>query len=221
MYGPQGWWPLISCGLTPGSNQYNEYTDCYHPGDYSYPQNDSQLFEICVGAILTQNTAWKNVEKALFNLNKLNIINPEALLNVNSHKLSSAIKPAGYYNQKTLYLKELAQFHISLNSSIPSRKKLLSVKGIGPETADSILLYAYKQPEFVIDTYTKRIFSNLGFFADKTGYEEMKKFFHKQLPENLIIYQEYHALIVAHAKKYYSGKLKSDSCPLAEIQTIS
>lgn len=188
--------------------------DNYHPGNYNYPENNEQRFEICAGAILTQNTAWINVEKALINIDKLSAMNAFSIVNTGDSILREAVKPAGYFNQKAVYLKTFALFYIALKGRIPSRNELLSVKGIGPETADSILLYAYNQPEFVIDAYTKRIFSFLGFFPENTKYDEIKKMFINSLPADFILFQEYHALIVEHAKRYYSGKSDFKSCPL-------
>lgn len=203
-YGPQGWWPLLDVkGTNPtktGSIQG------YHPKDYSYPKNEQQQFEIIIGTILTQNTAWPNVKKALLNLQNLKSINPTKILNIDEEKLKEAIKPAGYFNQKAHYLKEIARFYISLKGLIPSRKELLAVKGVGEETADSILLYAYKQPEFVIDAYTRRIFTNLGLIAEKDSYTKIKSLFEENLPRDYKIFQEYHALIVEHAKKNYKKK---------------
>ncbi len=133
MYGPQGWWPLLSCKST----NINSTFKGYHCGDYSFPKNTRQRFEICAGAVLTQNTAWFNVEKALINLNKNKILNADAIKEINIKRLKEAIKPAGYYNQKAVYLKEFAGFFLSIKKRIPVREELLSVKGIGPETADS------------------------------------------------------------------------------------
>ncbi|MFH0974876.1 MAG: endonuclease III domain-containing protein [Spirochaetota bacterium] len=210
LYGPQGWWPLL-CLSKSDKNEQNNFSKGYHSGDYSYPKNNSQRFEICAGAILTQNTAWLNVEKALINLYKQDLLNAKSISNINIEKLKEHIRPAGYYNQKAVYLKELAVFYLSLKGKTPSRDLLLSVKGIGPETADSMLLYAFNQPEFVVDAYTKRMFSHLGFFDKNAKYNEIKEMFEKNLPKETILYQEYHALIVQHAKNNYSRKVKSAS----------
>lgn len=218
MYGPQGWWPLLSCKSTGRGNE-NSFKG-YHCGDYSYPKNNQQRFEICVGALLTQNTAWTNVEKALLNLNKKKLINPKNVKEINIQELKNAIASAGYYNQKAVYLKEFAGFYLSIKSKTPSRKELLSVKGIGPETADSILLYAYNQPEFVVDAYTKRMFTFPGFFSEKAQYHEIKEIFENRLPKDVIIYQEFHALIVQHAKNYYSRKAKTGKNTLLQQQRI-
>jgi endonuclease III related protein len=218
-YGRQGWWPLLSCNKI--NINKNGSIKGYHSGDYSYPKNNSQKFEICVGAVLTQNTAWTNVEKALANLKVKAFLNAGKIKNIKIDELKELIRPAGYYNQKSGYLKELAEFFISLQGRTPDRNDLLSVKGIGPETADSILLYAFNQPEFVVDSYTKRIFSNLGFFDNKADYHKIKIIFEKGLPIDVVIYQEYHALIVEHAKRYYSRKDKYYGCTLVKFLSES
>ncbi len=204
-YGPQGWWPLLDCkGCNPtktGSIQG------YHPGDYSYPKNENQKFEICIGAILTQNTSWPQVEKALINLKKINTINPEKIKNIEIEKLCSAIKPAGYFNQKAKKLKIFSEFFINLKGRVPKRDELLKIWGIGPETADSILLYAYKFPSFVVDAYTKRVLEELKFIKKNEIYENIKKLFQDNLPKDFKLYQEYHALIVEHAKNNKNKKL--------------
>ena len=142
-------------------------------------------------------------------------MNADAIKEINIKRLKEAIKPAGYYNQKAGYLKEFAGFFLSIKKRIPVREELLSVKGIGPETADSILLYAYNQPEFVVDAYTKRMFSHLDFFNENAKYHEIKEIFETSLPKDIIIYQEYHALIVQHAKNYYSRKAGLNKPPFA------
>jgi endonuclease-3 related protein len=186
----------------------------YHPLNYDLPETENQKYEIILGAILTQNTAWTSAEKALWNLMNLNAINPNKLLTLDDNILIEAVRPAGFLNQKSVYLQEITRFFLSLEGIIPSRKEILKVKGVGNETADSILLYAYKQPEFVVDAYTKRIFSHLGLIDDKISYMELKKLFEDNLPVDIPLYQEYHALIVEHAKRYYRKK------PYGEILDI-
>ncbi|WP_269852106.1 endonuclease III domain-containing protein [Methanosarcina horonobensis] len=127
------------------------------------------------------------------------------------------MRPAGYYNQKAVRLKTLAEWFLELKSRTPEREELLSLKGVGPETADSILLYAFKQPSFVVDAYTRRIISNLGLADEKTKYSEIKALFEENLPEDMIVYQEYHALLVEHAKRYYQKKINYSRCPLLKI----
>lgn len=203
-YGPQGWWPLVSFkGINPTkSGSINGY----HPSNYSFPETKDQQFEISIGAILTQNTAWPNVEKALLNLNEYCGINCEKVNNLKLDKLKELIRPAGFFNQKSLYIKNYCSFFLKLKERIPTRKELLNLKGIGEESADSILLYAFKEPEFVIDAYTRRIFSHLGIIDGKEKYKTLKELFQSNLEKDLVIYQEYHALIVEHAKSFYSKK---------------
>jgi len=200
-YGRQGWWPLL------------DIDGFYHKSDYSLPKNSNENFEICVGAILTQNTSWTSVIKSLKNLKSENLLNPENILNAEVKTVKNAIRPSGYFNRKYEYLKSFTKFFLKLSDKQPSRKELLKVKGIGPETADSILLYAFKQPEFVIDNYTRRIFINLNTIGEKSTYNEIKNLFETSLKKNItdplkliITFQEYHALIVEHAKRHYSKK---------------
>jgi endonuclease III related protein len=204
LYGPQGWWPLMDW---EGENPTKSGSlKGYHPLNYSLPETSPQRFEIIIGAILTQNTAWTSAEKALQNLKRLNAIHPEKLLALPREILTDAVRPAGFLNQKSVYLQEISRFFLNLEGRVPNRKELLEVKGVGNETADSILLYAYHQPEFVVDAYTKRIFSHLGIINEKASYMEVKNLFEKCLPPEMPLYQEYHALIVEHAKRYYQKK---------------
>ncbi len=186
-HGPQGWFPLISIG--------------YHPLDYTYPKNEKQKFEISIGTILTQNTKWENVEKALRDLEKKKLLMPKNLIKAEEKLIREIIRPTGYYNQKTEYILNFAKFFLK-NEQTPTRKQLLNLKGIGPETCDSILLYAYKTPEFVIDTYTKRFFLKTGVIDEKVSksYNNIKKLVETNLEKNLKIYQEFHALIVKEEK---------------------
>lgn len=201
-YGPQGWWPLINYnGINPTKTGYIKG---YHPGDYRFPLNKDQQFEISIGAILTQNTAWPNVEKALNNLNDFCSIQYSVIKDMDDDQLKGLIRPAGFFNQKSRYIKSYCQFFNELKGHVPTRKELLSIKGIGEETADSILLYAFKVPTFVIDAYTKRIFLYLGIISGKEKYRDIKRLFEDSLESDCIVYQEYHALIVEHAKRYYS-----------------
>jgi len=207
LYGPQGWWPLTylqKTGFAVPSKTGS--VQGYHPADYTYPQTRNQQFEIICGALLTQNTSWIQVEKALSNLKQINALCPEAILSLDPEALKEAIRPAGYYNQKAVRLKTLAGWFSELGDRIPAREELLSLKGVGPETADSILLYAFKQLSFVVDAYTKRIVTNLGLVDEKAGYNEIKALFEENLPQDLAVYQEYHALLVEHAKRYYQKK---------------
>lgn len=215
LYGPQGWWPLIELHDGNGTNPTKTGSiRGYHPGDYTYPHTENQQFQIICGALLTQNTNWQQVEKALINLRQMESLSPEGILSSDMETLKAAIKPAGYYNQKAARLKTLAEWFLDLKSRTPEREELLSLKGVGPETADSILLYAFKQPSFVVDAYTRRVVSNLGLAEEKAKYSDIKALFEENLPEDLVIYQEYHALLVEHSKRYYQKKTNYSQCPL-------
>jgi endonuclease III related protein len=211
MYGPQGWWPLLELNNNTSINITKSGSlNGYHPKDYSYPKTDNQRLEVCIGAILTQNTTWLQVEKALTNLKRINALTIKGIKRLSDGKLKELIKCAGYYNQKARKIKLFVDFFFDLNGRTPKREELLNVWGIGEETADSILLYAYRQLEFVIDAYTRRILTNLGLIDEKASYHEIKELFEKNLPKDLIIYQEYHALLVEHAKRYYRKKPYED-----------
>lgn len=196
-YGPQGWWPVQSEGNGEG----------YHPGSYHEPQTRLGRFEIGVGAVLTQNTAWTNVRRALDQLRNSDVFSPESIQASDQSRLQNLIRPAGYFRQKAQYLFHLATWFLENDASLVSmsleaaRASLLSVKGVGPETADSILLYAYRFPLFVVDAYTRRIFAENKVFNAKGSYHTIQQAFHDALPRDVNLYQEYHALIVAHAKK--------------------
>ncbi|OPZ28783.1 MAG: endonuclease III [Lentisphaerae bacterium ADurb.BinA184] len=198
-YGPQGWWPLLNVG---GANPTATGTGRgYHPADYTFPHNDNQRFEICVGAVLTQNTAWTNVERALAAMAAHACLTPDAILNTPPEQLARLIRPAGYFNAKARKLRELAAFWRSQGGTTPSRQALLAVWGIGPETADSIRLYAYGQTEMVVDAYTRRVLASLGKVAEDASYEAVKRHCVARLPAELPVYQEFHALLVEHAKR--------------------
>lgn len=209
-YKNQGWWPLLELHSfkNKGTNPTKTGSvNGYHPDDYSYPKNKLQQLEICIGAILTQNTSWPQVEKALINLNGIKAIDPKVIDDMDIELLKQLIRPAGYFNQKAIYLKEFTEFFLNLKpKDVPTRKQLLEIKGIGDETADSIMLYAFSKPEFVVDAYTKRILLNLNLISEKSSYLEIKTLFESSLAKDYKIYQEYHALIVEHAKHHYSKK---------------
>jgi endonuclease-3 related protein len=199
-YGPQGWWPLLGhAGTNP--TKTGSITG-YHPGQYDFPRTDAERFEICVGAILTQNTAWPNVEQALRNLAELDALSPNGIERLDDDALRQAIRPSGYFNMKARKLRELVAHVRVWNGRTPSREELLAVWGIGPETADSIRLYAYGQVEMVVDAYTRRILSHLGLVAQQVSYADLKAFCVAGLPADLIVYQEFHALVVEHAKRH-------------------
>jgi|SRR3989338_5565031 len=177
-------------------------------------------FEICVGAILTQNTSWKNAEKAIENLRKANALSKEPIKNFPEKKIASLIKPAGYYNQKARKLKAFAGF-LEKNSfekleKMPiskARGMLLKVHGIGRETADSMLLYALNKPIFVVDAYTKRIFERI-FNIKFKDYDEWQDFFSSSLGRDTLLFNEYHALIVALGKDVCRNKPLCGKCPM-------
>lgn len=210
LYGPQGWWPIIGHG--------------YHKLDYSFPRNQDEIFEVCLGSILTQNTTFTSVVKSLNNLDAKNALHVDSIEAMDIDELKEAIKPSGYFNQKTRYILEFIKFYKNLDANVPTRDALLGVIGIGEESADSILLYGYNQLEFKIDAYTKRFLVELGLINTNTKYKEIKKFMETSLKECvkdekelLRIYQEFHSLIVAHGKRYYSKKPYGVGCPLKEV----
>lgn len=203
-YGPQGWWPLLGvkgCNPTKTGSVRG-----YHPGDYSYPRSEAQQFEICVGAILTQNTAWTNVETALSRLADADLLTPSAILSCQTDKLREAIRPSGYFNAKTRKLRHFARFFLDLDGATPDRNQLLDVWGVGPETADSIRLYAYRVPNAVADAYTRRILAHLGFVDRRAGYEQVRSVCEESFPAELELCQEFHALMVEHAKRWYARR---------------
>lgn len=197
-YGPQGWWPVLQ---HTGSNPTTTGSlTGYHPGEYDFPRSDRQRFEICVGAILTQNTAWRNVERALLALESRGLLAPHPLLRAEEDLLQEAIRPSGYFRMKARKLRHLAEFYIGLDGRVPLRDELLGVWGIGPETADSIRLYAYGQPEMVIDAYTRRVFQTQGMARGSETYQTLKLGCEAALHADTALYQEFHALLVEHAK---------------------
>ncbi len=194
-YGPQEWWPVSS--------------------------KQNAEFEIIIGAILTQGTSWKNVEICIKNLIKNNLINIKKLNKIKNNELSKLIKPSGYYNQKTIKIKNFTDYVIkNYNGNLRKlsaknikniRNELLNINGIGKETADSIILYAFNKPVFVIDAYTRRIFERLFNLNFKT-YDEWQNYFHKNLPRDAKLFNEYHALIVEHGKNICKKKPLCDEC---------
>ena len=177
-FGPRSWWP----GESP--------------------------FEVMVGAVLTQNTAWRNVEKAIANLSRRGLLSAEAMADVPGEDLAELIRPSGYYNVKTRRLKALVDLILShyrggtrpdiLDKPMESlRQDLLGVSGVGPETADSIILYAAMKPSFVVDAYTRRLFSRHGLLRGDEPYGDIRDWFMAHLPPDTSLYNEYHALIVA------------------------
>lgn len=181
-------------------------------------------FEVIIGAILTQNTNWKNVEKAIINLKSAKLLTPQKLNKIDVITLAEYIKPAGYFNVKAKRIKKFIDWLFenykgSLDKMfeqdlIPLREGLLSVNGIGPETADSILLYAGNKPSFVIDVYTYRIFSRHNLIEESITYEELKSFFEDAMPVDVQLYNEFHALLVKVGNEFCKPKQKCDKCPL-------
>ncbi len=193
-FGPQNWWP----------------------GD--------TRFEIIIGAILTQNTNWTNVEKAIANLKAHNALDPAVLYQTNPETLAQWIRPAGYFNIKTKRLKNFLGWlfdNFNGNPDGPAeyspfalRESLLSVSGIGPETADSIALYAYQKPVFVVDTYTCRIGVRHGLVTPDMGYDMVQEYFQSSLPDDIELFNEYHALLVCVGKNFCKPRPKCEKCPL-------
>lgn len=184
-------------------------------------------FEVMVGAVLTQNTSWTNVEKAIFNLKERRLLDPESLNRIPRRKLAGLIKPSGYYNVKAKRLKSLVSFLMrNFKGDIALmrrqdrgtlRKELLLVHGIGPETCDSIMLYALNKPFFVIDAYTKRIFSRCGIVKEGVTYDELQRLFMETLPRSVKLYNEYHALIVQLGKEICRKMPKCNLCPVNNL----
>ncbi len=196
-YGPQHWWP-----------------------------GETDL-EIIVGAILTQSTAWSNVEKAITNLNHQQVLTVAGLDKIKESELAELIRPSGYFNQKAKKVKAFIHYlrvhHYGQLDSLlgiePTtlRKELLSIHGIGEETADSIILYAARKPSFVVDTYTRRIFYRLGCHPEKISYPELQSIFTRNLPSEEKLFNEYHALIVAFGKNQCQKKPHCLSCQLQDF----
>ncbi len=195
-FGPQCWWP----GKTP--------------------------FEVAVGAILTQNTNWQNVERAIDNLKGARALSAEAIRRMPEEELAELIRPSGYFRQKAVRLKIFVDFlykhyrggiaAMKKEELVLLREKLLSVKGIGPETADSIILYAVEKPVFVVDAYTKRVLIRHGFIEQKASYYEIQNLFHENLhfQADSKMYNEYHALFVRLCKEFCRKKASCNGCPL-------
>lgn len=171
-------------------------------------------FEIAVGAVLTQQTNWSNVEIALNKLKEANCLNIECLKNISLEDLESLIKSSGYYRVKAKRLKNLVIL-LSINPS-PNREELLSVKGLGDETTDSILLYWFEESYFVIDSYTFRILERLGLYKNES-YLELQRVFMESIPRDIQLYKEFHALLVKHAKRHCKKSNPiCNSCPLGD-----
>jgi endonuclease III related protein len=184
-------------------------------------------FEVVVGAILTQNTAWRNVELAIVNLQDAGVLTPQKLRETSREDLERLIRPAGFFRQKAERLHIFAEDLMILHSGDMTkllagpldrvRRDLLGRKGIGPETADSILLYAGGHPSFVVDSYTRRIFTRLGLLAGGESYETVRALFMENLPPDPDLFNEYHALIVEHAKTFCRKRPLCAACPLLTL----
>jgi endonuclease-3 related protein len=203
-YGPQGWWP-VEGHYFPRKSPDSE-------------RRRRRQFEIILGAVLTQNTTWKNAEKALRNLREKGPLDPGKILRTRTAELSELLRPSGYHNQKALKVKRASAFavHCFRRGRSPSREELLRVKGIGFETADSILLYAFGKPCFVVDAYTRRLCARLGLAGEKAAYAELQALFSRKLPADARLFNEYHALIVRHSKETCAKVPRCGSCVLNE-----
>jgi len=196
-YGPQKWWPAESS------------------------------LEVMVGAVLTQNTNWQGVEKAIANLKRVNLLDPHKLKAIPTEELSRLIKPAGYFNLKARRLKNLIGMVVEAYGgdldamgqaeTAQLRQELLQVNGVGPETADSILLYAFHNPIFVVDAYTYRVISRHALIEEEVNYQALQDFFMQYLPLDVDMFNEYHALLVKVGKLHCKRKARCEGCPLEPL----
>ncbi|MEN3027981.1 MAG: endonuclease III domain-containing protein [Aquificaceae bacterium] len=193
LYGPQGWWPVDR--------------------EYHSLRGTDPREEVIIGAVLTQNTGWKNVEKALENLKRQGELSLRFVRELEVGRLKELIKPAGFYNLKALRLKNVASFFDPVDKvEEVEREELLRVKGVGEETADAILLYAGNRLTFVIDKHTRRFMKR---FAGVEGsYGELKKFFEANLPPDVELYKEFHALLDEQGKRFCRSTPLCGECPL-------
>ncbi len=184
-------------------------------------------FEIITGAILTQNTNWVNVEKAIANLKAADCLTPEKLHHLDHAQLAQLIRPTGYYNIKAKRLKNFINWLFDNYDGEPAnletidtdrlREELLEIKGVGRETADSILLYAFDRPIFVVDAYTARIVCRHGLIEPDADYEQLRELFESSLPADTQLFNEYHALLVRVGKEFCRPKAKCPDCPLGKL----
>jgi endonuclease-3 related protein len=185
----------------------------------------SSAFEVIIGAVLTQNTAWSNVSKAIKGLKRNKCLTPEKIVRLDTKRLSQIIRPAGYYRVKSERIKAVSRFlldecraklsKLKKESAWELREKLLKVKGIGPETADSILVYALEKPVFVVDAYTKRIFSRHGLVGEKASYDEVQSLVHENFSRSTKRLNQFHALLVETGKRFCRKKKGlCGECPL-------
>jgi len=194
-YGPQHWWPAES------------------------------PFEVAVGAVLTQNTAWSSVERAIANLKRAKALDPERIINLHRAQLAELLRPSGYFNLKADRLASLCEFilrqggmaALAQSPTDQLRLDLLRVRGIGPETADDIMLYAFGRPVFVVDAYTRRLMERMGFLEGGEGYEELRHALERALGPDAPLFNEYHALIVRHAKEACRQRAACEGCALEDL----
>jgi endonuclease III related protein len=233
-YGPRGWWPLPSKAGQAGRNAGGyllsssvpvgpdvpgpDASGLDDPGsDTPIPDRTSRQaarFEIAVGAILAQNTAWKGASKAVAALAAHGMLAPGAILEADAMQLADLLRPAGTFARKAAYLKTLAAAWPKLDAGIPERTGLLTLRGIGFETADCILCYGYGQPRFVADAYARRIAGRCGAAPEGSGYEELRHRAEAELPADAPYLAEAHALLVEHAKRHCRARPLCLGCPL-------
>lgn len=212
-YGHQNWWPIIINGGSEYLSEFNKRR-----------RTSMERLEICLGAILTQNTNWKNVEASLIVLKESGSMNVQQLADISRQELAYIIRSSGYFNQKAKKIKNFIKFiQYRLSGDIDNldrldlpeaRNALLSVWGIGRETADSMLLYAFDRPVFIVDAYTRRIFYRLGYIDGDEEYDDIRYQIEYDLPQDILIYKEYHGLLVKHAKLFCRKKPVCEECPI-------
>jgi endonuclease III related protein len=220
-------YPTI-CYITPVKNTQQRLVNIFNTllesfGRRNWWPGETEL-EIIVGAVLTQNTSWKNVEKAIDNLKQHNALDIETLYKMDKKTLALIIKSSGFYNIKSNRLKNLINViyddylsnisNLKMLSVLEVRNRLLAVNGIGKETADSIILYALNKPIFVIDVYTKRFLKNHRIYDGQNDYDAIQDFFMRNLPENTYLFNEFHALIVYLCQNFCKKMPLCNKCPL-------
>ena len=210
-HGLRGWWPVFRQGAGPDERP------TYDPRRRRLTRR--QRFEIAVGAILTQNTAWANVEKAMIELHRARVLSVEGIRRIPQCRLARLIRSSGYFNQKAKKLKAFVRFLKGPIGPMPDpptiRGEFLAIYGVGPETADSILLYSLEQAVFVVDAYTRRIFSRHGWIRGDESYEEIRSWFERHLPRKTALWNDYHAQLVEIGKRHcHRRRPECRSCPL-------
>ncbi len=203
-YGKQGWWPVTR--KKGGEPEY-----------LGGPRNRWERFEVAVGAVLVQNTSWKNAAKAVSALSAAGMIDPARLTAASHEEVAALIRSSGYYNQKARRLGILARFFLEVGDAPPGRESLLALEGVGPETADSILLYAYSSTYFVVDAYTNRLFSRLGVIRGNESYDRIRGLFEGSLEKSPETYKEYHALVVVQCKRRCLRVPVCNECPISTL----